>query len=64
MERICRRCKYHKQYWNIINGEYVDDGCVCEKENCKNHFSCCYCVGEECPDFEQRGEHDEENIVD
>jgi hypothetical protein len=41
--RICRTCKYHREYWDEIDGELYHDGCFCDNDHVKwkGHFNSC-----------------------
>ena len=40
--KSCRSCVFHETYWDEIDGEMFDDGCVCNNdEGEKYHFDNC-----------------------
>lgn len=50
----CFGCKYHETFLDEIDGEWFDDGCVCNNEQAEKedrHIKCCweYGVKEKCP---------------
>lgn len=50
----CFNCKYHEVFWDEIDGERFDDGCICNHEQAEiedRHTKCCwdYNGKEKCP---------------
>ena len=53
MSKFCVTCKHHEQYWDEIDGDWYDDGCVCHREPEGTHADSC-AERKECPVWEAR----------
>ena len=50
----CFNCKYHEVFWDEIDSEMFDDGCICNHKQAEiedRHIKCCwnYNGKEKCP---------------
>jgi hypothetical protein len=58
---MCGYCKYHVGFFDEIDGEYIDDGCLCHHKKADEegyHLKCCFEYEDKpednCPYFEDR----------
>jgi hypothetical protein len=59
-DKTCGFCEHHETYEDEINGEYIDDGCLCHCEQAdKYHIDNCFLFSNrptgDCPYFKERG---------
>jgi len=55
----CSNCEWHEWYWDEIDGEQIDDGCVCHRKPEGTHAESCHtdkaienCI--DCPVWEKK----------